>query len=182
MRLFFPPHLRVGVEPIAGPLPGVSQLLDLPPQGVLRDQDVVTRQVPPEQGHGPGGVRVAKLLRAFPKEAQEQVAPLLVEQGGPTWPVAVRQGGGITVLGVGGEPMVHGPRGHPQSARDRADGLAGGDFEDGQGTAVDSGVMGGPQLLLQTPPLPVGQGQGVHRPSSPTSGYQPSPRCEKTFA
>src|SRR5262245_2772318 len=61
IRIFFPPQLRVGVEPVAGPLPGVSQLLDLPPQGVLRDQDVVvTCQMPPEQGHGPGGVRVTE--------------------------------------------------------------------------------------------------------------------------
>jgi hypothetical protein len=159
MRIFFPPQLRVGVEPVSGPLPGVTRLLDLPPQGILRDQNViVTRQMPPEQGHGPGGVRVAKLLRAFAQEFAEQVALRLAEQGGPPGAVAVHQGGGITALGVGGEPMVDGPRSHPQSARDRADGLAGGDFEDGQGTAIDSGVMSRPQLLFEATPLPVGQG------------------------
>jgi hypothetical protein len=139
--------------------------LDLPPQGVLREQQVV-RQVPPEQGHGPGGVRVAKLLRAFAKEFEEQVAPRLVEQGGPPGAAAVCQGGGVTVTGVGGEPVVDGPRSHPQAARDRADGLTRGDFEDGQGAAEHPGVPGGQQLLFETPPLPVGQGQGVHLPSS----------------
>jgi hypothetical protein len=142
-------------------------LLDLPPQGVLRGQDVaVTHQVPPEQGHGPGGVRVAKLLWAFAKEGSEPVALRLVEQGGPPGAVGVSQGGRGTVTGVGGQPVVDGPRSHPQSARDRADGLTRGDLEDGQGAAVDSGVAGGPHLLVETPPLPVGQGQGVHRPSS----------------
>lgn len=167
IRIFFPPQLGVGVEAVAGPLPGVAQLVDLPPQGVLRDQDVaVTCQVPPEQGHGPDGVRVAKILRAFGQEIKEQVPLWLAEQGGPPGAVAIRQGGRVTVTGVGGEPVVNGPRGHPQPARDRADGLARGDFEDGQGAAVDSGVVRGPQLLLKATTLPVGQGQGVHRPSS----------------
>lgn len=140
--------------------------MDLPPQGVLREQQVVVRQVPPEQGHGPGGVRVAEILRALAQEVEEHVSLRLTEQGGPPGAVAIRQGGRVTVTGVGGEPVVDGPRGHPQPARDRADGLARCDFEDGQGAAVDSGVVRGPQLLFETPPLPVGQGQGVHRPSS----------------
>jgi hypothetical protein len=141
--------------------------LDPPPQGVLRDQNVaVSCQVPPEQGHGPGGVWVAKILRALGQEIEEQVPLWLAEQGGPPGAVAIRQRGRVTVTGEGGEPVVDGPRGHPQSARDRADGLARGDFEDGQGAAVDSGVVRGPQLPLEATPLPVGQGQGVHRLSS----------------
>lgn len=101
-------------------------------------------QVPPEQGHVPGGVRVAELLRAFGEEVSEQVAMRSAEQGGPPGAVGVSQGRGVTVAGVGGEPVVDGPRSHPQSARDQGYALARGDFEDGQGAAVDSGVVGRP--------------------------------------
>jgi len=122
--------------------------LDLPPQGVLREQQVVARQVPPEQGHGPGGVGVAEPLRILGQQAPEQVALRLIEQGGPAAPVGVGEGGGVAVLGVGGEPVVDGPRSHPQPGRDRADGLTRGHFEDGQGAAVHSGVVRGVQLLF----------------------------------
>ncbi len=75
-------------------------------------------QVPPEQGHGPGGVWVAKILRTFAQEFEELFTLRLVEQGGPPGAVAVCQGGGVAVTGVGGQPVVDGPRSHPQSARD----------------------------------------------------------------
>jgi hypothetical protein len=175
MRLFFPPHLRVGVEPVAGPLPGVSQLLHLPPQGVLRDQIAVPGQVLPQQGHGPGGGGVAQFLRAAAQQFADQVADGVAQQGGPSGTVAVGQGIGIAALGVGGEPVVDGAGAHPQSAGDRADGLAGGDLEDGQGAAVDPDVVRGPQLPFQAPPLPVGQGQGFHRLSPSLPSSLPSP-------
>jgi hypothetical protein len=53
--------------------------------------------VPPEQGHGPGGVWVAKLLRAFVQEFEEQVPLWLAEQGGPPGAVAIRQSSRVTV-------------------------------------------------------------------------------------
>ena len=100
-------------------------------------------QVLTEQRHGPGGEGVAQLLRAAPQQLADQVAVGVVQQGGPSGAVAVEQGVGVTVEGVGGDPVIDGAGGHPQPAGDRADGLAGGDLEDGQGAAVDSDVMGG---------------------------------------
>jgi hypothetical protein len=120
-------------------------------------------QVPLEQGHGPHGGRVAKVLRAAGQKLPEQVPLGFGEQGGPAGAAAVSQDSGVAGERVGGEPVVDGPRGHPEATGDGGDGLPGGDFEYGQGAAVHAGIVGGPQLLLQTPPLPVGQGQGVHR-------------------
>jgi hypothetical protein len=141
--------------------------LHLPPQGALREQDaVVACQVLAEQGHGPDGEGVAQLLRAAPQQFVDQVAVGVGEQGRAAGAVAVAQGIRVAVLGVGGDPVVNGARGHPQPASDRGYGIAGGDLEDGQGAAVDPDVVRGPQLLFQPSPLPVGQGQGVHRPSS----------------
>ena len=109
-----------------------------------------------KQGHGPGGVRVAKVLRASSQKVTEQGPVRLGEQGGPPGAVGVSQNGGVAVTAVGGKPVVDGPRGHPQAVCDRGDRFTRGDFEDGEGAAEYSGIVGGPQLLFQTPPLPVG--------------------------
>lgn len=123
-------------------------------------------EVSPQQGHGPGGIRVTEILRAVAQKIEEQVPLRLAEESRPPGAVAILQVGGIVVLGVGGQPMVDGSRGHPQVGRDGADGLTRGDFEDGQGAAVYSGFARGAQLLFEATPLPVGQGQAAHRPSS----------------
>lgn len=86
----------------------------------------------------------------------------LHEQGGPSRAGAFLQGGGVVVAQVGGQPVVDGAGRHPQPGRDRSDGLSRGDFEDGQGAAVDAGLLRGVQLPLQVASLPVGQGRGVH--------------------
>lgn len=66
-------------------------------------------------------------------------------------------------MAIGGKPVVDGPRSHPQAACNGGDRLSRSDFKDGEGAAVHSSIVGGPQLLFQTPSLPVGQGQGgVH--------------------
>jgi hypothetical protein len=167
MRLFFPPGLGVRVEPVARPLPGVTQPPEFTPDGVKGgEQAGVLSQVGLEQGHGPGGARVTKVLRASCQKVTEQVSVRLGEQGGPAGAAGVSQHGGVAVAAVGGEPVVDGPRGHPQAVCDRGDRFTRGYFEDGEGAAEYSGIVGGPQLLFQTPPLPAGQGQGVHCLSS----------------
>src|SRR5438128_2271088 len=66
--------------------------------------------------------------------------------------------------------VVNRARGYAQTTGDRRDCFARGDFKDGQGAAVDTGVVSGSQLLFQPPLLPEGQGQGVH-----CQGLPPSP-------
>jgi len=92
----------------------------------------------------------------------EEFAVRLGQQRGPAAAVVVRQDRGIAVAEVGGHPVVDGPPGYAQTPRHRGDGFPRGDFQDGQGTAVEAGVVGGLELLFQTAPLPEGQAQGVH--------------------
>lgn len=167
MRLFFPPQFRVGVEPVAGPLPRVAQPVDLAADGVFGEQrSAVLSQVLQEQGDGPGGGRIAEVLGAPGQQLPEQVPLGLTQQGWPPGAVAVGQGSGAVLAGIGVQPVIDGPGRHPQPTRDRGDGLPRGDFKDGEGPAVHPGVACGAQLLLQAPSLPVPQGQGIHWTSS----------------
>ncbi len=95
-------------------------------------------------------------------ESSEQVPLWRCQQGRATGSVGVRQGRRVVVAAVSGEPMVHRARSHPESQSDCSDRFAGSDFEDGEGAAVQTGVVGAAQLPLQMTPLPEGQGQGLH--------------------
>jgi hypothetical protein len=126
----------------------------------------VLAQVELEQGDGPHGVRVTEALGTASQEFLKQLPLGVGQQSGASGAAGVSQDSGVAVAAIGGKPVVDGPSTHPQAAGDRGNRLPRGDFENGQGAAVHSGIVSGPQLLFQTPPLPVGQGQGVHWLSS----------------
>lgn len=113
-------------------------------------------QVELEQGDGPHGVGVAEALGTASQEFLKQLPLGVGQQSGASGAAGISQDGGVAVAAVGGEPVVDGPSAHPQAAGDRGNRLPRGDFENGQGAAVDSGIVGGPQLLFQMPPLPGG--------------------------
>jgi hypothetical protein len=175
MRLFFSPELGVRVEGVAGTLPGVPQPLQLASEGVVGDRPAgAAGQVLPEQRDGPLGGEVAHLLGRAAQEFAEQVPVRRGQQAGPPGPVAGGEGVWDVVTAVGRDPVVDGSECDPETAGDGGDGFPLGDLQDRQGTAVHAGVAGGAELPFQVPPLPVGQGQGVHsRP--PLRGRLPRP-------
>jgi hypothetical protein len=126
---------------------------------------------------------VAQSLRRLAHELAEQIPIGLRQQGGSAGSVTVPEGVGVMALGVGPDPVTDDPRGDPQATGNRGDRLTPSDFEDGQRAAVHAGVVGGTELLLQTPPLPGSQYQGAHA-GSPALQERLSrgPPCEKTSA
>jgi len=63
---------------------------------------------------------------------------------------------------IGLDPVIDNTGSYPQATRDEGDGFPLGNFKDGQGAAIDTGIVGVAQLAFQTPLLPGGQGQGIH--------------------
>src|ERR1043166_609736 len=81
----------------------------------------------------------------------------------------VGQGGGVMVLGEARQPVMDADPADAEQPRDFSDRLAGGDFEDGKGSAKKAGVVGGLQLGLQ-PVAPSGrQVEFAHRNTSTAS-------------
>jgi hypothetical protein len=80
------------------------------------------------------------------------------------------------------DPVIDDPGSHPQASSDSGDGLASGDFKDGQGATKHAGIVGVPELPFQATPLPGGQGQGSHGNPPLPGGYWESVLCEKTSA
>jgi hypothetical protein len=145
MRLFFPPPFGVGVEGVARPLPGVVQLVQLVaegvPGGVLAG---AAPQVSLKQADRPRGGRVVEVLRRMLEQLEQEGAVLLGQEAGPSRPVPVAQDIGVVALAVGLDPEVDRARSHPQALSHAGDGFALGDFEDGQGAAIDPGIKGLP--------------------------------------
>src|ERR1043166_764283 len=81
----------------------------------------------------------------------------------------VGQGGGVMVLGEARQPVMDADPADAEQPRDFSDRLAGGDFEDGKGSAKKAGVGGGLALGLQ-PVAPSGrQVEFAHRNTSTAS-------------
>jgi hypothetical protein len=84
MRLFFPPQLGVGVEDVAGALPGEVQPVQLAADGVFGEvQAGAARQVLLEQRDGPLGGEVAEVLGRAPQQLEQEGTVLLAQQAGP---------------------------------------------------------------------------------------------------
>jgi hypothetical protein len=68
---------------------------------------------------------------------------------------------GIVPLAILVQPIVDDPPGNAERASDLSDGLASGDFQQGQGAAVESGILGVFQQVSQPSLLGRGQSQGL---------------------
>jgi hypothetical protein len=158
MRLFFPPQLRVGVQGVAGPLPGVVQLVQLAADGVVGgSQPRPALDLFLEQGHRPGRVRVAEILGRAAEQAGEQALGVLAQQRGPPWPIRVGQGDRVERIGVGGDPVGDALASHAEHGGDVGGRAAPVELQDGQRAAVEAGVGGLGQLPPQAPSLVIGQ-------------------------
>jgi hypothetical protein len=145
MRLFFSPPLGVGVEGVARPFPGVVHLVQLVAKRVLRGVLAgAASQVFLKQADRPLGGRVVEVLRRMLEQLKQEGAVLLGQEAGPSGTVAVAQDIGVVALTVHLNPEVDHARSHPQASSHAGDGFALGDFEDGQGAAIDPGVKGLP--------------------------------------
>jgi hypothetical protein len=162
-RLFFPPQLGIGVEGVARPLPGVVEPVQFAAQRVFGE--VLAGAAPQlfsEQADRPLGGGVAEVLRRMPEQLEQTVAALVGQEARPSRAVAVAQDIGVMAPAVRLDPEVDSARRHPQAPGHAGDGLAVGNFEDGQGAAIDAGVEGLLELPFQAAPLPGGQRQSCH--------------------
>ena len=145
MRLFFFPQLRIGVQGVARPLPGVVQPVQFAAQRVLGEVLAGTAsQVFLKQADRPLGGSVVKVLRRLLEQLEQEGAALARQEAGPSRAVAVTQDSGVVPLAVRLDPKVDHTQSHPQASRHAGDGFALGDFEDGQGAAVDPSIEGLP--------------------------------------
>jgi hypothetical protein len=143
MRLFFPPQFGVGVEGVARALPDVVQLVQLVAERVLGGVLAgAAPQVFLKQADRPRGGRVAEVLWRMLEQLEQEGAVLLGQEARPSRPVTVVQGIGGVALAVRLDPEVDHARSHPQALSHAGDGFALGDFEDGQGAAIDPGIKG----------------------------------------
>jgi len=163
MALFFPPELRIRVEGISGPLPGVPEPVQLPPHGPPgRAPAEPPGEVLPEQRDGPLGGEPAEGLRG-PTEPFPQHLPAPVgHPAGAAGPVVVAKGEWVAVPGVGPDPVINDPPRDPQPTCDVGNGFALPDAQDRQGASIHAGVPGGSELPLQAPALRSLQGQDTH--------------------
>ena len=115
-----------------------------------------------EEGDRPLDRRVAEVLRGLTQELAEQGLGILRPQAGTARARALAQGLRVMVLPIGLQPVIDTAPGHAESASNFGDGLPLGDFQHRQGSTIKARVLSGLQLAFQTPPLPVGQDQGVH--------------------
>jgi len=158
MRLFFPPQLRVRIEDVARPLPGVLETVQFAAEGVLGEvQPSPLGQMRFQQGDSPLGGKVATILGRLLQQVQELAAALVIQPTGTSAAVQVGQGGGVVPLSVGVDPVIDNTRRHTQASGDLGDGLTAGDLKNSQGAAIHTGIVGGAQLPFQAPPLPGGQ-------------------------
>jgi hypothetical protein len=163
IRLFFPPQLRVGIQGVAWPLPDVVQAVQFAAQRVDRDVlAALTLQVRSEQANGPLGGGIGKILRRMLEELEQMVAVLLSQEVRTTTAVRITQDVGIMALAISRDPGIDDTGSHPQASRHADNGLSEGHFEDGQCTAIHTGIHSVPQLPFQAAPLPGGQRQGCH--------------------
>jgi hypothetical protein len=163
MCLFFPPPLGIGIEGVTRPLPGVVEPVQFAAQRVFGE--VLARAAPQvflKQADRPLGGRVVEVLRRMLEQRKQAGAVLVGQEAGPSRPVAVAQVIGVIALAVSLHPEVNDARRHPQASSHAGDGLALGDFEDGQGAAIDAGIEGFLELPFQVMPLPGSQHQGYH--------------------
>jgi hypothetical protein len=110
-----------------------------------------------EQGHRPGGVRVAQILGRAAQQFDEYALGVLAQQHGAPRPVGVGQGGRVEGCGVGGDPVGDALASHAEHVGDVGRRTATVELQDGQGAAVEPGVFGLSQLPAQAPSLGVGQ-------------------------
>lgn len=115
-----------------------------------------------EQADRPRGGGVVEVLRRLLEQLEQAGAVRRGQEAGSSRPVAVAQDIGVMALAVRLDPEVDNARSHAQALGHAGDGLALGDFEDGQGAAIDAGIQGLPQLPFQATPLPGGQRQSCH--------------------
>lgn len=145
MRLFFPPPFGVGVEGVAWPLPNVFQLVQFVAKCVLGGVLAgAVSQVFLKQADRPRGGRVVEVLRRMLEQLEQEGTVLLGQEAGPSRTVAVAQDLGVVALTVRLDPEVDRARSHPQVLSHAGDGFTLGDFEDGQGAAIDPGIKGLP--------------------------------------
>ncbi len=158
MRLFFPPQLRVGVQGVARPLPGVVHLAQLAPDGVVggpqaRPQPDLLHQ----QRHRPGRVWAAKILGRAAEQQAQQPLGVLAQEFRPSGPDGIGQGGRVVGSGISGHPGGDALAGHAEHTGDVGGRATTVELQDRQGAAVQPGVRGLGQLPPQTPALVVGQ-------------------------
>jgi hypothetical protein len=71
------------------------------------------------------------------EQLAQEGAVLVGQEAGPSRTVALEQDLGVVALTVRLDPEVDHARSHPQASSHAGDGLALGDFEDGQSAAID---------------------------------------------
>jgi hypothetical protein len=145
MRLFFPPQFGIGIEGVARPLPAVVEPVQFVAQRVLGEMLAGTAsQVFRQQADRPLRGGVVEVLRRMLEQLEQKGAVLVRQQAGPSRTVAVTQDLGVVPPAVRLDPTVNYACSYPQASGHAGNGFALGDFEDGQGTAVDPSVKGLP--------------------------------------
>jgi hypothetical protein len=116
-----------------------------------------------QEGHGPVHRQVAELIGRLPQEGLQALAQFLGPAAGASGAFVIVQGRGVVVLGIGIDPVVDAAPGYAQQASDGSDGTPLAVFQDGQGSAMDSGIERPMQLALELCALPARQLKLAHR-------------------
>jgi hypothetical protein len=157
MRRFFL-ALGVRVEDVTRPLPGISQVVQLPANRRLRKAFLPPAlQVLAQQRDGPFDRLVAEVLRAPLEAGDEGRLEVLGPQAGVIAPALIDQGRRVSCLLIALDPVVDAHTAGAEHAGDFGNGAPASGFQDGQGAAEEARIGGIAQLPFQSAALGVGQ-------------------------
>ena len=111
------------------------------------------------ENHWPAQCSNCSCNRRPGQQFLEQGPCLVRPEGRPAGAVSEGEVGRVVPLDIVPEPVVDGPPRNAQRARDLGDRRPSGHFQDGQGAAVEPGILGSPQDPLELPSLTRRYGQ-----------------------
>jgi hypothetical protein len=162
MRRFFL-ALRVGGEHVAGALPDVLQLVELPPDGCRRDALAPpVLQMLLQKRDGPLHRLIAEVTGPPLQGGGESHLEILGPKGGVIAPALVCQAGRVVRLLIAVDPVVDADPTGAEESGDLGDGAPGSGLQDGQGAAEETGITGTPEWLFELASLCRGQLQATH--------------------